>query len=67
MSSIHSSGFRLLVRRRPRRNWIVPAGVSCIFHPLFPLGGGPVRGPGDDLIGEQRTQRKEILHDTGAI
>ncbi len=62
-------------QRRGHDPWILPGfasghiyvGVMKAALEIIGLAGGPVRGPGDDLIAEERTQLKEILHDIGVI
>jgi len=34
---------------------------------MLGLAGGPVRGPGDDLTGEEREQLRGILSDIGLM
>ena len=63
----------LCARRRGRDPWVLPGfasghiyvGVLKAALEIVGLAGGPVRGPGDDLVSEERTELKALLRDIG--
>jgi len=65
----------LCARRRGRDPWVLPGfasghiyvGVLKAAMDIVGLAGGPVRGPGDDLVPEERTELKALLRDIGLL
>lgn len=62
-------------RRRGRDPWVLPGfasghiyvGIMKAAMEIVGLAGGPVRGPGDDLTREERSDLEAILADIGAV
>jgi 4-hydroxy-tetrahydrodipicolinate synthase len=62
-------------RRRGRDPWILPGfasghiyvGILKAALEIVGLAGGPVRGPGDDLVTEERAELKALLRDIGLV
>jgi len=62
-------------RNRGRDPWMLPGftaghiyvAVTKAGMDMLGLAGGPVRGPGDDLTGEEREQLRGILSDIGLM
>jgi dihydrodipicolinate synthase/N-acetylneuraminate lyase len=65
----------ICARRRGRDPWVLPeytaghlyVGVLKSAMDIVGLAGGPVRGPGDDLTAEERTELKALLRDAGLL
>ena len=62
-------------RNRGRDPWVLPGftaghiyvGILKAALEIMGLAGGPVRGPGDDLTGEEKLSLREILKDIGLL
>jgi 4-hydroxy-tetrahydrodipicolinate synthase len=62
-------------RRRGHDPWILPGFSSGHIYvailksalEIMGLAGGPVRGPGDELNGEERAELKALLQDIGVL
>lgn len=62
-------------RHRGRDPWVLPGFTSGHIYvgilksalEIVGLAGGPVRGPGDDLTGEERAELKALLREIGVI
>ena len=65
----------LCARNRGRDPWVLPGfssghiyvGIMKAAMEMMGLAGGPVRGPGDDLTGEEKKALKSILKDIGLL
>jgi 4-hydroxy-tetrahydrodipicolinate synthase len=65
----------ICARHRGSDPWVLPGytaghiyvGVLKAAMDIVGLAGGPVRGPGDDLTAEERTELKALLLDIGLV
>ena len=65
----------ICARHRGRDPWLLPGytaghiyvGVLKAALDIVGLAGGPVRGPGDDLTIDERTELKALLQDIGPV
>jgi dihydrodipicolinate synthase/N-acetylneuraminate lyase len=62
-------------QKRGRDPWVLPGytaghiyvGILKAALEILGLAGGPVRGPGDDLTGEEKSSLRGILKEVGLL